>query len=892
MAGVPPQCNEELIAAHLRADIYHDGGPSITNHPKVEKLWRPHNYLQVSGIEARVVELFNTQGPQVNREQRKQSRIDFIIRAKTDAFRSDTMSPFHPFGDAPNNQIAIIQDAGSHLFKAMHGSWNLLVPGSCIDPAGKPIHKEDNPVWVKPERNQMSIPACIFGFDSNVVGTLIWKDFKGLSVVFGFEYDGSGSDGPRSDGRRRMLWYDAGKGDIQGGTNFSSVTQPKIINKLSGFLLSNGEIEKDFKVGNPNPRIQLVIGKALGDAMQALGSVDGISTRTKWTNPTGGKRKRRTTLRKHQRGGAPPNPAFPSDGSTYGHVGPRVPSRDQIKYVILNTGDRLEGVRAEEEGAAYVYGDPIERGNPIQTLFFVPGEVGTIDTSELINQTGTRLNKVFTEMRQSFATVISEMQKTLNNPSRPGFFDPRYSVLEGTAYVTPQTTELATEFMKAAISSVMAISSAMNKYYTDEQTRIQNEFTTKTDPNEQLQFLNEEYKKWNARAGLYAPSTTSLLTKSRNIIRTHPIIALPKDVRIETNGVAGKTAERVLEGSFTIYYADALQAIKTNNRDAVRSKTPNWGPTIEPQPVEPQPVEPSMQGGDKEDYDSPETESLHAEVIAPALELLNQVIALPKVAELSCCINAFSCYLNKHNISRFKVEPVYEFPTPEEIQAIQSGNVDTYSTAAYYAVLEEAYLKMIPTIQLPRLPFNIVSEFTGPLSLFAQYRNVSINEAAVIFAQVDKNKCIDETLYEQIYEDIRFVMADSVPFVEDVMMTSSSVEVPMTQEVTESKENDDLSGYETAANENEFGREQESKEESMNPAIVPPPKPMFMKNQIFRTTSEPLKSIPDIPMVPREPMKRRRGSDFMSMSRRLEPETKQTRVLGGRTFRRRLPKLI
>jgi len=850
------------MGAHLHADIQHDGGPTVTRNPRVQQLWLPHPTfpLTVSGIEDKVVKLFDTQGPSVNLAQRKQSRIDFIIRAKTDAFRSDTMSPFHPFGDAPNTQIAIIQDAGSHLFKAMHGSWNLLVPGSCIDPAGKPIHKEDNPVWVKPEKNVMKIPACVFGFDSKVVGDLIWKDFKGLSVVFGFEYNGGGG----------MRWYDSAKGNIEGGTTFSTVTQPKVINKLSGFLLSNGEIEKEF--AKDTPRIQLVIGKALGDAMQALGSVDGVTTRTKWATTGGVRRKRRGTFRKRQRGGAPSNPAFPIDGSTYGHVGPRVPSGDEIKYVILNTADRLEGVRAEEEGAAYVYGDPIERGNPIQTLFFVPGEVGTIDTEQLINQTGTRLSKVFSDMRESFARVIAEMQKTLNNPSRPGFFDPQYSVLEGTAYVTPETTELATEFMKSAISSVMAISSAMNQYYTDEQTRIQNEFTTKPDPSEQLKFLNEEYKKWNARAGVYAPSTTSLLTKSRNIIRTHPILALPKGLRIETNGVAGKTAERVLEGSFTVYYADALQAIKTNNRDAVLSKTPNWGPIVEPPPSQPvEPVEPQpMQGGDKE-YDSPETESLHTQVIAPALGLLNQVSALPKVADLSCCINAFSCYLNKHNISRFEVNPVYELPTPEEIQAVQSGKVDTYSTAAYYAVLEEAYLKMIPTVQLPPLPFNIVSEFTGPLSLFAQYRGVSINEAAVIFAQVDKNKCIDETLYEQIYEDIRFVMADSVPFVEDMYMTVdetiANVEVPMTQEVSENDEN-------------------------MN-AFVPAPKsatlPMFMKTEpIKRTTSA------DVPMLPREPLKRRRGSDFM---RRIEPETKRQNsapvVYGGRrTFRRRLPKLI
>lgn len=815
MAGVPPQCNEELIAAHLRADIQHDGGTRITNHPKVEKLWRPHNYLQVSGIEDRVVELFNTQGPQVNREQRKQSRIDFIIRAKTDAFRSDTMSPFHPFGDAPNSQIAIIQDAGSHLFKAMHGSWNLLVPGSCIDPAGKPIHKDDNPIWVKPERNQMSIPACIFGFDSNVVGTLIWKDFKGLSVVFGFEYNGGGG----------MRWYDAGKGDIEGGTTFSSVTQPKVINKLTGFLLSNDKIDKDF--AGENPRIQLVIGKALGDAMQALGSVDGASTRTKWTNPTGGKRIRRRTLRKHQRGGAPPNPAFPSDGSTYGHVGSRVPSSDEIKYVILNTGDRLEGVRAEEEGAAYVYGGPIERNNPIQTLFFVPGEVGTIDTAQLIVQSEARLTKVFSDMTQSFDLVIANMSKALSS----GSFDPQYSYLEGTAYISPETYELATQFMQAAIASVTAVSNAMKEFYTKEFNELQTTINSYTDDSEKLKFINESYKQWNARAGLYAPSTTAILTKSGNIIRTHPILQLPKGVRIETGGTAGKTAEKVLEGSFTIYYADVLQAIRSKNVTAVTARTPNWGvppPTESQPPVE----EPPMQGGAL--YDSLETETLYNEATGPSNRMFNELSQLPKVYDFTAALNAFSCYLNKHNACRFVVDPTYETPTPEEIQVVRAGgHSDTFSTAAYYAFQEEEYLKTVQKPQLPTLPFNIVSEFTGPLRLFADYMGVSVNEAAVMFMNVNKAVCIDETLYDTIQYDLWFCMADSVP---------APVEVP------------------TSTVENTIPID-------------------ASKKRIRDESEENILSKP--PETPPRPFKTLRHFGTYTAS-----------VQGGRTFRRRLPKLI
>jgi hypothetical protein len=60
-----------------------------------------------------------------------------------------------------------------------------------------------------------------------------------------------------------------------------------------------------------------------------------------------------------------------------------------------------------------------------------------------------------------------------------------------------------------------------------------------------------------------------------------------------------------------------------------------------------------------------------------------------------------------------------------------------------------------------------------------------------------------------------------------------------------------------------------------------------MKTQPIKPTTSS-----DLPMVPREALKRRRGSDFMP---RVETQPKRQNsapVFGGRTFRRRLPKLI
>jgi hypothetical protein len=462
-----------------------------------------------------------------------------------------------------------------------------------------------------------------------------------------------------------------------------------------------------------------------------------------------------------------------------------VPGRDEIKYIILNTGDRLEGVRAEEEGAAYVYGDPIERDNPIQTLFFIPGEVGTINVDKLIKQTQKRLQRVFDDMRKSFADVLANMKKAI---TPKGTFDPQYSYLGGTSYVAnPEQNALATKFMKSAIASVEAVSNAMNTYCAAEYQTILQVGTS--DNSTYLNKINDAYKMWNARAELYAPSTTSILRKSGDIIRIHPIISLPKGVTIQKGGLAGKTAEGGLEGSFTIFYADALEAIRNPNERLLQARTPMWARGPPPPPAPPAaaaarpaadapPMEDdretipdgSQRGGGAiyEKFDSSETEKIYESVIRSADAMFKDVMSTPRPtgADTTDALNAFSCYLNKRNSSRFGVEVKYQEPTPEEIAAISpEAHSDTFSIPAYFAHLEKAYLETSKTgvSNLAELQIHIVSEFTGPLALFASYMNVPIKKAVAIFLDVNKKKCIDETLYESIEDDLRFCMFDSLP---------------------------------------------------------------------------------------------------------------------------------
>ena len=185
-----------------------------------------------------------------------------------------------------------------------------------------------------------------------------------------------------------------------------------------------------------------------------------------------------------------------------------------------------------------------------------------------------------------------------------------------------------------------------------------------------------------------------------------------------------------------------------------------------------------MQGGAL--YDSLETETLYNEATGPSNRMFNELSQLPKVYDFTAALNAFSCYLNKHNACRFVVDPTYETPTPEEIQVVRAGgHSDTFSTAAYYAFQEEEYLKTVQKPQLPTLPFNIVSEFTGPLRLFADYMGVSVNEASVMFMNVNKAVCIDETLYDTIQYCLWFCMADSVPAPVEVPTSTVENTIPI-----------------------------------------------------------------------------------------------------------------
>jgi hypothetical protein len=366
MAGL---CDDVLFKAHLRADMEHDAHGIIANANVARLFGRIPTFVGTNmpdGIQADDSQLQSLNTPGQNGFENNiftyflrasgKTAIDFIIRNNT-AMYPKTSDPFKPFRE-PNEELGIVFDAGKPLFRFVQGSWNVGNVGTIIDPASKLTRKEeDRYVW-KPFTEQVDVSGCVFGFDSNVVGNISFRSFRGTLVQCGITYNGQ--------------LYDVGTGR-RTEARLTDIN----INDRTGFLVGNNA---NTAVQPNDPVYPLYFaGKALGDALQVY-------------------------VISRYAGGLNPDVRFIAPGSW------RRP--DTIANTMISTNDKLNHARAVRLGVSttYLYR---AQGEPVTSCNFVPGELIRDPKSEK-ELYQMRFDDLKDRVRRRYNTLIRSLQSAYN----------------------------------------------------------------------------------------------------------------------------------------------------------------------------------------------------------------------------------------------------------------------------------------------------------------------------------------------------------------------------------------------------------------------------------------------------------------------------------------------
>jgi hypothetical protein len=163
---------KQLNGFHLHADIYHDFGRDIEyyiNHQPFK------NYKD----EDEVVSFFKkSEEPEriiTKRAERLVESTNFLKYCRTTDF--DVYLKTCLTNLRNNDAVAILHDCG-HTMATTFGAQNLITFGSVIDPSGKPSNIADNPIYFKPKENYLEIPLESYGFSPDKIKSVIIKDFS------------------------------------------------------------------------------------------------------------------------------------------------------------------------------------------------------------------------------------------------------------------------------------------------------------------------------------------------------------------------------------------------------------------------------------------------------------------------------------------------------------------------------------------------------------------------------------------------------------------------------------------------------------------------------------------------------------------------------------------
>lgn len=315
---VPVPCPSDIMKFHLKADMSHDHGAARFNYENEDfaiLYGGNQGGIQVSIGENEALDYIRKNDPfAIDRDFRVNNILTFRQDERTEVFSQDGGSVFKPFINVDNSKVAVLQDAGVQLFRAI-GAQNLITFGSILDQAGKPVEKDDKPVFFN-YTGSIEIDPCIYGFNPDVVQNKITIDkFNGKHArcVFNYKYK---NEDTKIGGTNGLLY----------------------MNRRGGDFMSNKEVKN--KPNHTSAKMGAYIGKALGDILL-------VASITKKIGNVENK--------------------FLSKELQFLHEADKTIS---VERFLLNTGDQLNHARAFMFGVDSVYS--LGRDG-IRTFEYIPG---------------------------------------------------------------------------------------------------------------------------------------------------------------------------------------------------------------------------------------------------------------------------------------------------------------------------------------------------------------------------------------------------------------------------------------------------------------------------------------------------------------------------------------
>jgi hypothetical protein len=321
-----------------------------------------------------------------NRDARLKSIKSFTIPKKTKTFEKWDPPVLFPGG---NSQIGVVQDAGKFITQEL-GAQHVLTFGSILDPAGKPIEPQDDPIWFDPgPETEVEIKLEEFGFDPTVISSLILRRLTAGTVQALFKLP----NGTILDAIKANVAVEP-YGD-------KPINQTNI--EKSGFFTSIEKAEQLL----PGDKTLYYIGKTLGDTTLVASCMPSFQ-------------------------GGIPNPFYGVEKPGWQDWGPPPTRREYPSMrlsdgtkpptaMMLKTGDRLNHCRAFIKTVPSILEQPAGKGRAVRQYEFIPGDVTLEATRKAILEGYVvaigNIQKRYDELIAEFEASIEKKPITIQNPA-------------------------------------------------------------------------------------------------------------------------------------------------------------------------------------------------------------------------------------------------------------------------------------------------------------------------------------------------------------------------------------------------------------------------------------------------------------------------------------------